>query len=85
MMGMGAPPIDPMEMLFGAVQGKWDSQEAQLAGEQSALMNILMMMAQSAPPTAPEMFAEGAPGNAGMMPGTDVVPMGGGGLPNTAY
>lgn len=68
---MGAQP-DPLEMLMAAVLGKWDTQEAQLAGEQDLLMQTLMSLAGPPPPGPQDMFAEGAPMNAGMMPEDDL-------------
>ena len=69
--GMGMPPVDPMQMLLEAVMGKWGSQEAQLAGEQGMLMDTLSAIATAQPPMPQEMFAEGAPTNAGMVPEDD--------------
>ena len=68
---MGAPPVDPLQMLLSAVMQKWDSGEAQMAGEKSMLMETLAMIAQSSPPAPQDMFAEGNPMNAGMMPSSD--------------
>ena len=82
---MGMPQQDPMEMLMGAVMGKWSQDEAQLSGEQGALMETLMMILNAQPPQPQEMFAEGDPNNAGMMPMDDTMPSGGGSLPAVGY
>jgi hypothetical protein len=85
MMGGMAEP-DPMEMLLATVLGGWEQQEMQVAGEQTMLMDTLMAIAQSQPPAPGDMFAEGAPTNAGMTPQMDVDQMGGpGSVPSFGY
>lgn len=57
--GMAVPPVpmQPSEMMLQAlmaVLGKWESNEAQIAGEQNALMETLMLIAGAQPPSAAE-------------------------------
>lgn len=57
--GMAVPPVpmDPNEMMLqalSAVLQKWDSSQAQIAGEQNALMETLMLIAGAQPPGAAE-------------------------------
>lgn len=73
--GMGAPPVapaDPNEMMLQAlmsVLGKWDNNESQIAGEKSALMQTLMMIASASPPDAAEAALMGEdPNGYGMTP-----------------
>lgn len=72
--GMGVPPVavDPNEMMLQAlmaVLGKWESTEAQLAGEQNSLMETLMLIAGAQPPGAAEAMAMGGDPTAfGMSP-----------------
>lgn len=74
MMGGGDPEDMMIQALMGGVMGKWAGDEAQLSMEKGALLNTLMQIAQAQPPAPDEMFAEGAPMNAGMVPATDVEP-----------
>lgn len=68
----GAPDETAMlAMLMQAVTGKWDQQQAELAGEKGMLMDTLMSLADAQPPAPQDMFAEGAPMNAGFMPEID--------------
>lgn len=77
--GMGVPPaaIDPNEMMLQAlmaVLGKWESSEAQIAGEQSSLMETLMLIASANPPGAEEAAVMGGdPMGYGMDPGMGMV------------
>lgn len=73
--GMAAPPVapmDPNEMMLQAlmsVLGKWESSEAQVAGEKNALMETLMMIASASPPGAAEAALMGGdPTGYGMVP-----------------
>lgn len=75
--GMGTPPVampaaDPNEMMLQAlmaVLGKWEGTEAQLAGEQSSLMETLMMIASAQPPGAMDAAVMGGdPAGFGMGP-----------------
>lgn len=69
--GPGVPPVDEdglMAMLLQALMGKWDSGEAQLAGEKEALITTLLQLVQSGGELPPGDFAEGAPQNMGMGP-----------------
>lgn len=80
-MGPGLPPVDPSAVMLQMLQqlmGKWGSQEAQLAGEQGALTETILMLLQAQPPS-PEMgFAEGGPpSNFGMGGGPQQQMMGG--------
>ena len=85
--GMGTPPIaapDQEDLILTALQavlGKWASGQATIAGEQNSLLQTLMLLASSQPPTASEAFVEGgAPTNFGMrpndveLPGSEAVP-----------
>ena len=52
-----------------SVLGKWDNNEAQIAGEKSALMQTLMMIASASPPDAAEAALMGEdPNGYGMTP-----------------
>jgi hypothetical protein len=72
--GMGVPPVamnpaDMIDQAMMAVRSKWASQEAQLAGEQNSLMEILMMLAGAQPPSAAEAAVVGGdPAGYGMEP-----------------
>ena len=77
--GMGVPPVavDPKEMMLQAlmaVLGKWDSSEAQIAGEQNSLMETLMLIASAQPPGAMEAAVMGGdPTGYGMDPSMGMV------------
>lgn len=79
-MGAPAPPMAPaggedemLAMLLEQVMMKWMGEEVQMAGEKGALLDTLMMIAQSAGALPPEaMFAEGAPMAGPMMPVEEV-------------
>lgn len=80
-----APGEDDLIMsALQAVLGKWSTGGAQIAGEKNSLLQTLMMLASSQPPTAPEAFVEGGmPTNFGMQPSEAEYPMdGGSGLPS---
>lgn len=74
--GMGVAPAvmppDPNEMMLQAlmaVLGKWESNDAQIAGEKSSLMETLMMIASAQPPGAMEAAVMGGDPTAyGMAP-----------------
>lgn len=73
--GMGVPPavMDPNEMMLQAltaVLGKWESTDAQIAGEKNSLMETLMLIASANPPGAAEAAVMGGdPTDYGMEPG----------------
>lgn len=73
--GMGVPPavMDPNEMMLQAlmaVLGKWESTDAQIAGEKNSLMETLMLIASANPPGAQEAAVMGGdPMGYGMEPG----------------
>jgi len=73
--GMGVPPavMDPNEMMLQAltaVLGKWESTDAQIAGEKNSLMETLMLIASANPPGAQEAAVMGGdPSGYGMEPG----------------
>ena len=75
--GMGVPPVamNPNEVMLQAMQavmGKWESGKAQIAGEQNALMQTLMMLAGAQPPGAAEAGVMGGdPASYGMDPMAD--------------
>lgn len=77
--GMGVPPaaVDPNEMMLQAllaVLGKWESSEAQIAGEQNSLMETLMLIASAQPPGAMEAAVTGGdPMGYGMDPSMGMV------------
>lgn len=73
--GMGAPPVmapDSDDLIMSALQsvlGKWASGQGIIAGEKNELLNTLMQLAATQPPSAPEAFVEGGiPTNFGMAP-----------------
>jgi hypothetical protein len=72
--GMGVPPaaMDPNEMMLQAltaVLSKWDSTDAQIAGEKNSLMETLMLIASANPPGAAEAAVMGGdPMGYGMEP-----------------
>lgn len=82
--GMGAPPVmapDQDDLIMSALQavlGKWGNGQAQMAGEKESLLQTLMLLASSQPPTAPEAFVEGgAPTAFGMAPADPMLPSAG--------
>lgn len=73
--GMGAPPVmapDSDDLIMSALQavlGKWASGQGVIAGEKNELLNTLMQLAATQPPSGPEAFVEGGiPTNFGMAP-----------------
>lgn len=69
-MGMAGPPMPDedamLQMLMQAVAGKWQSEEAQIAGEKGVLIQTLMQMAMPTPAFGPQDMVEGAPGTGAM-------------------
>lgn len=69
---MQAPaPMDPMQMMVEQLQllfAKWGQGQQQIAGEQGALGETLMMLLQAQPPTAAQAFAEPGVGQSMMGP-----------------
>lgn len=80
---MPAPSEDDLIMSsLQAVLGKWSTQGSAIAGEKNSLLQTLMMLASSQPPSAPEAFVEGgSPTNFGMVPTSDQLPGGMGAAP----
>lgn len=77
MMGPGAPTEDDMiGQLLEGVMMKWAGDQAQMAGEKSALLETLMMIAAAGGAMPPQDMVEGMPMNAGI-PAPMEAPMGG--------